>query len=91
MTIPRILVGVAVLLGLLATGLGNTMRLEKVHGQPMSAPSRFGESAHHDTNRLALVIGNSNYPDADSPLPQMTQCGRFDKCSSQERLPGGRR
>jgi uncharacterized caspase-like protein len=73
MTVPRILVGVAVLLGLLSTGLGKTIRLEKVHGQPMSAPSRFGESAHLDTNRLALVIGNSNYPDADSPLPQMTR------------------
>ena len=28
MTVPRILVGVAVLLGLLSTGLGKTMRLE---------------------------------------------------------------
>ena len=71
MTVPRILVGVAVLLGLLSTGLGKTMRLEKAHGQPMSAPSWMGESAPLDANRLALVIGNSNYPDADSPLPQM--------------------
>jgi uncharacterized caspase-like protein len=73
MTVPRILVGVAVLLGLLSTGLGKTMRLEKTHSQPMSAPSWLGESAPLDTNRLALVIGNSNYPDADSPLPQMTR------------------
>jgi hypothetical protein len=73
MTVPRILVGVAVLLGLLSTGLGKTMRLEKAHGQAMSAPSWLGESAPLDTNRLALVIGNSNYPDADSPLPQMTR------------------
>ena len=69
MTVPRILVGVAVLLGLLSTGLGRTMRLEK----PMSAPSWSGESAPLDTNRLALVIGNSTYPDAGSPLPQMTR------------------
>jgi uncharacterized caspase-like protein len=39
----------------------------------MSAPIWSGESAPLDTNRLALVIGNSAYPDADSPLPQMTR------------------
>ena len=39
----------------------------------MSAPNWSGEPAPLDTNRLALVIGNSNYPDADSPLPQMTR------------------
>ncbi|MBR0713658.1 caspase family protein [Bradyrhizobium liaoningense] len=39
----------------------------------MSAPICSGESAPLDTNRLALVIGNSTYPDADSPLPQMTR------------------
>lgn len=73
MTVPRILVGVAVLLGLLSIGLGTSMRLEKAHGQPMSAPSWLGESAPLDTNRLAVVIGNSNYPDADSPLRQVTR------------------
>jgi hypothetical protein len=68
------------------------MRLEKAHGQPMSAPSWLGESALLDTNRLALVIGNSSYPDADSPLPQITRDAEgLDKCSSQERLPSGRR
>ncbi len=45
MTVPRILVGVAVLLGLLSAGLGKTIRLEKAHGQPMSAPNSLGESA----------------------------------------------
>ena len=73
MTVPRILVGVAVLLGLLSTGLGRTMRLEKPHSRPMSAPIWSGESPPLDTNRLALVIGNSTYPDADSPVPQMTR------------------
>jgi uncharacterized caspase-like protein len=67
MAVPRILVGVAVLLGLLSTGLDRTMRLEKP--RPMSA----GDFAPLDTNRLALVIGNSTYPDAGSPLPQMTR------------------
>ena len=73
MTVPRILVGVAVLLGLLSTGLGRTMRLEKPHSRPMSAPIWSGESPPLDTNRLALVIGNSTYPDAGSPLSQMTR------------------
>ncbi|MET4356326.1 putative caspase-like protein [Bradyrhizobium sp. RT9b] len=71
MTVPRILVGVAVLLGLLSTGSDGTARLEKP--RPMSATIRSGVSAPLDTNRLALVIGNSTYPDADSPLPQMTR------------------
>jgi uncharacterized caspase-like protein len=71
MTVPRILVSVAVLLGLLSTGLGRTLRLEKPHNRPMSGPIGSGESAPFDTDRLALVIGNSTYPDAGSPLPQM--------------------
>jgi uncharacterized caspase-like protein len=71
MTVPRILFGVAVLLGLLSTGVSKTMRLEKAHGPTMGAPSWLDESAPLDTGRLALVIGNSKYPDADSPLPQM--------------------
>ena len=71
MTVPGILVGVAVLLGLLSTGLDTTMRLEK--HRPMSARIWSGESAPLDTNRLALVIGNSTYPDAGSPIAQMTR------------------
>ena len=71
MTVPRILVGVAVLLGLLSTGSDRTVRLEQA--RPISAPIWSGESAPLNTNRLALVIGNSTYPDADSPLPQMTR------------------
>lgn len=71
MTARRILVGIAVLLGLFSTGLDRTMRLEKP--RPMSAPIWSGESAPVGTDRLALVIGNSTYPDADSPLPQMTR------------------
>lgn len=71
MTVARILVGAAVLLGLFSTGLDRTMWLEKV--RPMSARIWSGDSAPLDTNRLALVIGNSIYPDADSPLPQMAR------------------
>jgi uncharacterized caspase-like protein len=71
MTVPKILVSVAALLGLLSPGFDRTMRLEKP--RPMSAPVWSGESAPLDTNRLALVIGNSTYPDAASPLRQMTR------------------
>src|SRR5690349_666639 len=71
MAVPRILVGVAVLLGWLSTGLDRTMRLEEP--RPMSAPIWSDESAPLYSNRLALVIGNSTYPDAGSPLPQMTR------------------
>ena len=71
MTVPRILVGVAVLLGLLSTGLDRAMRSETP--RPMSAPVWSGEFAPLDTNRLALVIGNTTYPDAGSPLAQMTR------------------
>src|SRR3954454_12550748 len=71
MTVPRILVGIAVLLGLFSTGLDRTMRFETPRS--MSAHIGSGESAPVGTNRIALVIGNSTYPDADSPLPQMTR------------------
>jgi uncharacterized caspase-like protein len=71
MTVPKILVGVAALLGLLSPGPDRTIRLETP--RPMNAPIWSGESAPLDTNRLALVIGNSTYPDAASPLRQMTR------------------
>jgi hypothetical protein len=62
---------VAVLLGLLSTGLGKTLRLEKPHSWPTSASYLSVESALTPTDRLALVIGNSSYPDADAPLQQL--------------------
>jgi uncharacterized caspase-like protein len=73
MPVHRILVSVAVLLGLLSTGLGRTLRSEKPHDQPKSATIWSRDAAPIETNRIALVIGNSTYPDADSPLSQMTR------------------
>lgn len=73
MPVHRILVSVAVLFGLLSTGLCGTMRPEKPHNQPMSASIWPGKSAPLSANRIALVIGNSTYPDAGSPLSQMTR------------------
>jgi hypothetical protein len=69
----RRLLAVAILLGLLSTGLGKAMRLETLHRLTMSPPGWSGEAAPLDANRLALVIGNSNYPDADSSLPRITR------------------
>lgn len=67
---PR-LVGVAVSLSLLLTSLDGTRQRETP--RPISDPIWSGKSAPLDTSRLALVIGNSAYPDADSPLPIMTR------------------
>ncbi|MEK9279125.1 caspase family protein [Bradyrhizobium sp. ISRA442] len=67
---PR-LIGVAISLSLLATSLDGTRQRETP--RPISDPIWSGESAPLDTSRLALVIGNSAYPDADSPLPIMTR------------------
>lgn len=74
MRVRRILAGLAVLFGLLSTGLGGPMRSEKPHNQPMSANIWTGDPAPLETaNRIALLIGNSTYPDAGSPLSQMTR------------------
>ena len=43
MTVLRGLVAVAVLFGLLSTGLGKAMRFEKLHSRPMSAPIWSGD------------------------------------------------
>jgi uncharacterized caspase-like protein len=72
-TVLKGLVAVAVLFGLLSAGFGKAMWIERLHSRAISAPIWSGESAPLDINRLALVIGNSNYPDADSPLPQVTR------------------
>lgn len=73
MTMSRILLVVAVLLGLLSTSLGKAIRPDELQSRRASAPGWSGKSAPFDTRRLALVIGNSNYPDAESPLSQMTR------------------
>lgn len=73
MTMSRILLVVAVLLGFLSTSLGKAIRPDELQSRRASAPGWSNKSAPFDTRRLALVIGNSNYPDADSPLSRMTR------------------
>jgi uncharacterized caspase-like protein len=70
MTAPRALVAVAVLLGLLSTCLAEAIRVEKLHSRPVIASNLSHEPARQSAERLALVIGNSAYPDADAPLSQ---------------------
>ena len=71
MTTPRALMAAAVLLGLLSTCLAKAIRVEKPHSRPVIASSLSHEPARQSAERLALVIGNSGYPDADAPLSQM--------------------
>jgi len=70
MTAPRALMAVAVLLGLLSTCLAKAIRVEKLHSRPVIASNLSHEPARQSAERLALVIGNSGYPDADAPLSQ---------------------
>jgi len=62
---------VAVLLGLLSTCLAKAIRVEKLHSRPVIASNLSHEPARQSAERMALVIGNSGYPDADAPLSQM--------------------
>lgn len=57
---------------LLSTSLGAAQHLGKlrVHS-PRPATQAQQQAEHGDSNRLALVIGNSSYPDADAPLAQI--------------------
>jgi uncharacterized caspase-like protein len=71
MTAPRALMAVAVLLGLLSTCLAKAIRVEKLHSRTVIASNLPHEPARQSAERLALVIGNSGYPDADAPLSQM--------------------
>src|SRR5260221_14225147 len=64
MTAPRALMAVAVLLGLLSTCLAKAIRVEKLHTRPVIASNLSHEPARQSAERLALVIGNSGYPDA---------------------------
>ena len=61
------------LAGILSTSLGEAQRAEKLRSRASStccATEVSKQSIHSDANRLGLVIGNSSYPDADTPLTQ---------------------
>src|SRR6267143_2594429 len=72
MTGWRMILATMVLVVFVSTSLGAEQRFEKPHSQASSTCSATEgkQSAHADTNRVALVIGNFNYPDADTPPAQ---------------------
>ena len=73
MTAPRALLAVAVLLGLLSTSLAKAISVEKLHRRTITVSNASHDPARQSQSAelLALVIGNSAYPDADAPLSQM--------------------
>jgi uncharacterized caspase-like protein len=59
--------------GIFSTSLGEAQRAEKMHSGASStccATEASKQWMHSHASRLALVIGNSSYPDADAPLAQ---------------------
>src|ERR1700676_4156680 len=72
MTGWRMILATMALLAFFLTSVGAVQRFEKPHSHAFSTCSAIEtkQSAHADTNRVALVIGNFNYPDADTPLAQ---------------------
>src|SRR5258707_3315902 len=72
MTGWRMILATMALVVFVPTSFGRMQNLEKPHSRASSTCSatEVKQSAHADTNRVALVIGNFNYPDADTPLAQ---------------------
>jgi uncharacterized caspase-like protein len=73
MTGLKAILAAMALAGILSTSLGEAQRAEKLRSGASStccATEVSKQSIHSDANRLGLVIGNSNYPDADAPLAQ---------------------
>jgi uncharacterized caspase-like protein len=74
MTGLKAILAATALAGILSTGVGDAKRFEKPH-LPASSATEVSNQAVHSA-RLALVIGNSSYPDADAPLAQTVHDAR---------------
>jgi uncharacterized caspase-like protein len=74
MTGLKAILAATTLAGILSTGVGDAKRFEKPHF-PASTATEVSNQAVHSA-RLALVIGNSSYPDADTPLAQTVDDAR---------------
>lgn len=72
MTGGRMILATMALVISVSTSLGAVQRFGKPHfrGSSTSSATEVKHSVHTDSNRVALVIGNSNYPDADTPPAQ---------------------
>jgi len=73
MTGQRVILATMALVVFVSSSLGAVQRFENPHTRISSTCSATEgkQSAHADTNRVAVVIGNINYPDADAPLAQI--------------------
>src|SRR5258705_11235916 len=74
MTGLKTILAATALAAILSTGAGDAKRFEKPHS-PASSGTEVSNQAMHSA-RLALVIGNSSYPDADAPLAQTANDAR---------------
>ena len=71
MTGWRMILATMALVVFVSTSRGAVQRFEKPHSHASSTCSAPEvKQPHADTNRVALVIGNFNYPDADTPPAQ---------------------
>src|SRR5712671_4184228 len=73
---PRALMATAVLFGLVSTGFASIALVKAPHNfsshRAMMAKSyAANRSATARSDHVALLIANSNYPDADGPLPEV--------------------
>ncbi len=77
MTGLKTILAAIALAGILSTGVGDAQRFEKPHS-PASGSCCATEVSNQPVHsaRLALVIGNSSYADADAPLAQTVNDAR---------------
>jgi hypothetical protein len=73
---PRALMAIAVLFGLVSTGFASIALVKAPHNFPphrvaMAKSYAANRSATARSDHVALLIANSNYPDADSALPEV--------------------
>ena len=73
---PRTLMATAVLFGLVSTGFASIALMKAPHNFPshravLAKSYAANRSATARSDHVALLIANSNYPDADIPLPEV--------------------
>jgi caspase domain-containing protein len=73
---PRTLMATAVLFGLVSTGFVSIAWVKAPHNFPLhraviTKSYAANQSATARSDHVALLIANSNYPDADDPLPEV--------------------
>jgi uncharacterized caspase-like protein len=79
MTGLKTILAAMALAGIFSTGLDEAQKSEKLYSRASStccATEVAKQLMHNDAKRLALVIGNSSYPDADAPLAQTVNDAR---------------